>query len=311
MSAVIESIDTGADLNANTTDSGSGEAIESSPGTSQSADSQPTGDSASTAGATDTGTAPIGAGADAQPAAGSEAKDKLVPLSALHEARNELRALRTKIAELEAKPSLTPQQQAQLDKLNAQETAATNKVPDFLEDPKGYVDSALKQTREEVKTVREENQKLTQSQQQQQALNQILSGVAHHEAAFVKATPDYHQAVEHTRTVRTSQLQMLYPQATAEQIQQQIAREEIGAAAQVMQAGGNPADFVYRYAKTLGYAPKVAAPNTNGATPPDKDAIRTLGNGGGADKDEAAADDELGSAMKAALAERFGVRKKR
>lgn len=223
--------------------------------------------------------------------------------------------MRAKIAELEAKPSLTAQQQAQLDRLNAQEAAATKpKTPDFLEDPKGYVDAVKKQTDDALQEVKQENQKLTQAQQQQAALNQILTGVAHHEQSFLKTTPDYHEAVNHVRGVRTSQLQMLYPQATAEQIQQQIAREEVGAAAQVLQGGGNPADFIYRYAKSVGYAPKQAvaangAANAGIAT--DKDAVRTLGNGGGADKAEETTDDELGSAMKSALAERFGVRKKR
>lgn len=314
MSAVLESIDTGADLNASTTDTRSGEATQASPGASQSADTQPAGDSTATAGATDTGAATIGAGSDAQPATGSDGKDKLVPLSALHEARNELRALRTKIAELEAKPSLTPQQQAQLDKLNAQETAASEKEPDFLEDPKGYVDAQAKKTAEAVKKLNEATEKQTQQQQQQQQLNQILSGVQQHEQSFLKTTPDYHAAIDHIRSVRGAQLQMLYPQATAEQISRQITSEEIGAAAQILQAGGNPAEFAYKYAKTMGYAPKAPnpAPNPalNGATP-DKDAVRTLGNGGGAEKDDEPADDELGSAMKSALAERFGVRKRK
>lgn len=314
MSAVLESIDTGADLSGSTSDTGAGDATAAAPSTSQSTDAQPTGGGTAAAGATDTGTTAVGSGADAQPETGGDGKDKLVPLSALHEARAELRALRTKIAELEAKPSLTPQQQAQLDKLNAQETAAAEKEPDFLEDPKGYVDAKAKKTAEALKKLNEATEKQTKQQQQQQQLNQVLNVVQQHEQAFLKTTPDYHAAIDHIRSVRSSQLQMLYPQATPEQISRQITSEEIGAAAQVLQAGGNPAEFAYKYAKTMGYAPKAPtqAPNpaANGAAP-DKDAVRTLGNGGGADKDGEPQDDELGGALKSALAERFGVRKKR
>jgi len=315
MSAVLESVDSGEDLGGspNATPAGGADtARQPDQGTLP----DTAGGSTQAAGGADTGITSGGAGGDAQPTAGSSAdgKDKLVPLSALHEARSELRALRTKIAELEAKPSLTPQQQAQLDKLNAQETAVTQKDPDFLEDPKGYVDSALKKTQDAVKKLDEATQKQAQQQEQQQQLNQILSGVQQHEAAFMKATPDYTAAVDHIRAVRSSQLQMLYPQATPEQISRHITTEEVAAAAQILRSGGNPAEYAYNYAKTMGYTPKQATPSNqaaNGATPPDKDAVRTLGNGGGADNAEEPADDELGSAMKSALAERFGVRKRR
>lgn len=233
----------------------------------------------------------------------------------MHEARTELRTLRAKIAELESKPSLTSAQQAQLDRLSAAETAATNKEPDFLEDPKGYVDARMGKTAEELKAVKEENAKFTQAQQHQQQVQQLLSNVQQHEQSFLQATPDYHQAVDHIRTVRASQLQMLYPQATPQQIQQQISNEEIGAAAQVLRGGGNPAEFAYNYAKTMGYQPKAPTPDpkANGAAKPDKDAVRSMGGGGGGAEagDNTPADDELGGALQTALAERFGVRKRK
>lgn len=313
MSAVLESLDTGADLNAATDTGGATESNGSANESTSTAHSTQADQGGVSAGSAP-GASELGKEGDLQSQPTSDGKDKLVPLSALHEARAELRALRTKIAELEAKPSLTPQQQAQLDKLNAQETAVTEKVPDFLEDPKGYVDATAKKTDEALKKLNEFTESQKQQQQQQQQLNQILSGVGQHEQAFLKTTPDYHAAVDHIRSVRGSQLKMLYPTATPDQIAQQITTEELAAASQILRAGGNPAEFAYNYAKTMGYAPK--APNTAATPPlnsaaPDKDAVRTLGNGGGADKADEPEDDELGGALKSALAERFGVRKRK
>lgn len=314
MSAVIEHIDSGADINA---DAGSGTASGADQGTVSGA-----------AGAGDEGqrvAAEVGTGKAAEGAAvtgdtvsagapGADSKDKLVPIAALHESRETIKALKTQIAALEAQPKLSAEDADLLKDLRAQKKAASEpKDPDFLEDPKGYVDAKAKQTAEALKKLNEATEKQTQQQEQQQQLNQILTGVQQHEQTFLKETPDYHAAIDHIRTVRGSQLQMLYPQATPEQITRQITTEEIGAAAQILRAGGNPAEFAYNYAKTMGYQPKVAPvadPNANGAVKPDKEALRSLGGGGGAQKTE---EDEgnLMPEFATALAERFGVRKRK
>jgi len=314
MSTVIEQIDSGADINA---DAGSGTAAEGDQGAvSGASGAGDEGQRAADQGATGTaaeGTAAAGDTAAAG-ASGADGKDKLVPIAALHESRETIKALKTQIAALESQPKLSAEDAELLKDLRAQKKAAQEpKDPDFLEDPKGYVDANVKKTAEQVKTLREENERIAQERQQQQQVNQILSGVQQHEQTFLKTTPDYHQAIDHIRTVRASQLQMLYPQATPQQIQQQIANEEIGAAAQVLRAGGNPAEFAYNYAKTVGYQPKAATQNadgTNGEAKPDKDAVRSMGGGGGATKD----DQDEGNAMPElaqALAERFGVKRKK
>jgi len=75
----------------------------------------------------------------------------------------------------------------------------------------------------------------------------------------------------------------MYPQATEQQIRQQVGSEEIAIAAHVLQQGGNPAQWIYQYAQTVGYqkpAPSTQQ-QTKPAAKPDKDAARTLGSGGG------------------------------
>jgi hypothetical protein len=51
----------------------------------------------------------------------------------------------------------------------------------------------------------------------------------------------------------------LFPQATQEQVAQQIRSEEIQAAANLMKQGRNPSETVYRLAKSYGYTPKAPA----------------------------------------------------
>lgn len=314
MSAIIEHIDSGADLSGSTNDSGTAGADQGAVSGAAGAGDEGQRAAAETAtGATAEGSKPEGESATTG-AGGADAKDKLVPIAALHESRETIKALKTQIAALEAQPKLSSEDADLLKDLRAQKKAAQEpKDPDFLEDPKGYVDANVKKTAAEVKALREENERRGQEQQQQREVQQILSGVQQHEQVFLKATPDYHQAVDHIRSVRASQLQMLYPQATPQQIAQQISNEEITAAAQVLRGGGNPAEFAYNYAKTVGYQPKGAAQSTqdaNGAAKPDKDAVRSMGGGGGAEK----SDQDEGNVMPefaSALAERFGVRRKK
>lgn len=215
---------------------------------------------------------------DSEPAK-APLKQDVVPQQALHEAREQNRQLRAKIAELEALPRLTAEDAQLLKELREQRAKPPEeRDPDFLQDPKGYIDAKERKIAAALKKLEEgdtqRKQAEEQQRQQQQQIAAIVTNVQHHEAAFVKETPDYHDALTHARNVRSQQLKMMFPQATDAQISQQISMEELSAAAQILQSGGNPAEFVYNYARTLGYAPKPKGKQ------PDKSAARTLGSGG-------------------------------
>jgi small-conductance mechanosensitive channel len=256
----------------------------------------------------------------AAPAAESGAKpDKVqtVPHGALHEAREKIRTLTTQIDELRKQPQLSEEDRELLKDLKAQRAAAKEpKPPEFLEDPKGYIDAKEKQVTEALKQLREADTKRSEVEQQQVQLQSLLTTISTHEQAFVATTPDYNDALRHVRTVRTQQLKMMFPDATDAQIQAHIGREELGGAQQILARGGNSAEFAYNYAKTLGYQKKAPAPAGNGMAAavietepkPDKDAVRTLGGGGGAEPDDAPADPmpEFTQALK----ERFSRKRK-
>lgn len=192
--------------------------------------------------------------------------------AALRESRAEQKAMREELAQLRAK-------------LNEQTKppAEAAKDPDFLEDPKGYVDAKEKKLMEELNKEREENKKTKDQQQQEQERQQLLSQTITHEQQFVATTPDYPQALEHIRSTRAAQLRVIHPDATPEQIAGQIAHEEMTFAKQIIAAGKNPAEFAYNYAKAMGYKGAKAPPKTNGAG--SRAEARTLGSSGGTDDD--------------------------
>lgn len=242
-----------------------------------------------------------------------------VPHAALHEAREQVKELRRQIAALEAQPRLSADDAELLKSLRQQRQQAQEPAdPDFLQDPKGYVDTKLQRALKKLETAETTANETKQVIEQQGQLRQIMDTVQSHERVFAQTTADYPQALAHIRNVRTQQLKLLYPQATDAQIHQQISREEIAGAHQALQAGLNPAEVVYQYAHTLGYKTP-AATTTPAASPalgnpqPDRSAARTLGSGGGAAptaQDASETEDPLPE-FSAALKERFGVTRRR
>ena len=217
---------------------------------------------------------------------------------------------------MKAQPRLTAEEKSRLATLETAKTAGEQKDPDFLEDPKGYVDAKLAKAQDALKKLDESDKQRQQRDQAQQELNNLLSTVSTKEQEFLKSTPDYHDAVTHIRQVRGAQLQLAYPQATPEQIVRQIATEEVNAARDILQRGGDPIDFAYKYARTIGYVPKAPAGAATAGTPAtpapkvDKDAVRSMGGGGAASTAEDDSGDEMPE-FTSALAERFGVRKRK
>lgn len=217
-----------------------------------------------------------------------------MPHGALHEARSEIKQLRAKLAELEAKPALTPEQSAALAKLSKADAAEAEADPDFLADPKGYVDAQQKKIGDAVKKLEDQTKEQADQSKAQQALQGLINATAQAEATFVEQNPDYADALTHVRAVRTDQLRMIHPDATDEQIRGAVAQEELAIAHQVLTRKGNPAEFIYGFAKTMGYTKKAAAAAPAARRPVDKDAARTMGSGGAADD---APESDAGSGM--------------
>ena len=152
------------------------------------------------------------------------------------------------------------------------------------EDPKAYADFKVKAALEQLEGTKKEVEQIRQTTQQSQAQTEEIQFGQHlqvAEAAFVKENPDYYEALSHVRQIRAQQLKLLAPEATDQQIAQQIGREEMGLAMQLARSNRNPIATVYELAKAYGYQrksqEKVELPDVPGQRqlPPDQ----TLGTG--------------------------------
>jgi hypothetical protein len=138
--------------------------------------------------------------------------------------------------------------------------------PDFVENPKGYVDAKLNGVLEKIaaanKTAEESGKKAeataTQAAEQVQ-VQAFMADLQSEEATFMQTAPDYYDALTHLRNIRTAQLKEFNPDITPEQISMTIRREEIGMAVQLKRAGRNATQVAYNIAKLHGYVPKAAA----------------------------------------------------
>jgi len=204
--------------------------------------------------------------------------ERSVPLAAHLEERRQYKA------EIEAERASRAALEARLAKLESP-PAAPVPQPEFIEDPKGYVDHRVQAALDQLNSVKQEVDKTGKSAEQiatETRYNRFMSDLQTTEMQFKAATPDYLDALNHLRTVRATEIQLTYPNATQEQIIEGLRREELGLAHQLMQAGRNPHEVAYQLAKARGYTPKGAAPavpNVAGKTqlPPDQ----TLGSGAG------------------------------
>lgn len=272
---------------------------------------------------------PAAPAAPATPApAAAPAPAPAAPAAAADPNANRVVPLAAHLAERTRWQQRDEQRQRELQALNERIAALEPKAaaPDFVEDPKGYVDAQTQAARDELKGLKDQAEQL----QQQQQFGRFTQELGGHEAAFVQQNPDYFDALGHVRNIRMQQLSLMYPTATPEQIQQAIGQEELNAAYVFMQQGRNPAECAFEMAKALGYqraappappAPPAAAPAAPAAAAPPPppiprapvgDPSQTLGSSAApSEEDEAGLGDEGDDGLanvNAALHERFGTR---
>lgn len=223
--------------------------------------------------------------------------------AAIRETRGENKALKAQLQELTAK----------IEALSKPPTKAEEPPPepDFLADPKAYVDDAKSKLAKLTEQIESDKKQQTEAQQKQQQAQETWNKVIAAESEFAAATPDYYDAINHVRAIRAEQIKIEFRESedrepTADEIGAIISVQEANGARTLIAKGKNPSKFYYEYAKTFGYKPKAAADQattTTATSKPDKDAVRTMGSGGAADSgggDEPAGDSPLGGLLAAA-----------
>jgi len=197
-------------------------------------------------------------GADAAADEGADDDDKggagkQVPLATMLQERSDfqdqIRAMERKFGRFEGL-------QEQLNKFIQDKQAAADKgedvkTPDYLDDPKAYIDHMFK---EMTATMTKQNDKVVDINKNQEAMTQIqkvTGALTSFDNSFAETNPDYYDALEHVRKVNIDNaLDMGADQATAEkQAAQAMFQTQVGA----MRSRVNPAEYMYKIAKRFGY----------------------------------------------------------
>lgn len=286
-----------------------------------------------------------GKGAEAkpgdQPAVAEAAKAPDPPAAQIANLNGALREVRGENKELKQQLSKYSEQltalQKQIEALGKPAATATepeaDPEPDFLNDPKVYVDKKLTKAEEAVKKLEESAKQRDESAKQQQELQQQWGEVLEKETAFAAETPDYQEAIQYVRNIRAQAFiaefeAMNDRQPNQREVTEALTRQEIQGALTLQKKGKNPAQWYYGYAKSIGYKTPEPVPTPTPAdaaieTPkpvakpapakPDKDAVRTMGSGGGeaARGEEDPSRDPMAGVLGAVHAEMTAKRKAR
>lgn len=203
-----------------------------------------------------------------------EPEQKLVPLAALHEERQNRKQIQAELRQLREAQQQSVAMQQQRDQewqvaqqRMAQIVAAQNRAPEPTEadDPIAYTAHVARQTQAQVQEMArqqqmreqqawqqaQQRQVAEQQEQQTQALVQLTTTA---EAQFATKQGDYQDAITYAKTRRVKELVAAgYEPQDAAQVAQ---REGWQLAHQWLTQGKNPAEMGYRMAQAMGYTPR-------------------------------------------------------
>ena len=185
-----------------------------------------------------------------------------VPQGALHEERERRKELQRQIAAVQQEAANRQQMLEarfqQIQQAIAQQNAP--KPPSFDEDPVAALKHGVDTTQEELRQIREYQQKewerQQENQQRQQYIGHLAGAVSQAEAEFSQEAPDYLEAVKHFKSVRAQQLSALgYVPAQVSQI---LDNEALAIADTALRNGRSPAEAAYQMALAAGWKKKEA-----------------------------------------------------
>lgn len=250
--------------------------------------------------------APAPAGTASPEPAAVSTPDRNIPLAVLLDERRKSEeryaALQARVNELEKKPAAPADPE--------------KPPPDFLEDPKGYIDHVDAKAQAALAKLQAGDAERTSADAAAAAEVQLSTALSAAEDAFTATTPDFREALGYARQARGVQLEVLNPSMPAAQIAHIIGTEERALAVSLARQGVNPAERIYQLSKSMGYTPKqapapapLAAPALNGSGPAVVDPGLTLNSTPGTTASEV--DDEEPDMLSQAQAERFSPRGRR
>lgn len=175
-------------------------------------------------------------------------QDSMVPLSALNEARAQLRQTQSEINDMRQRFEEMQSLKAEIDEWRNR--GQQNQAEDeFNSDPLGTLRKQISGLETKLTTQQQEEK---QTREQTEQAQQVFSSIASQVNEFKKTHTDYDDALNHVLSSRKSELlAMGVPESQADQ---RVAKEaqEIGVSA--LQAGINPGEMVYNLAKLRGFS---------------------------------------------------------
>ena len=178
---------------------------------------------------------------------------KMVPLPALHQARQEIRELKERLSSID-------QLKEQIMQLRAEKIAEKIPAPPSMEeDPFGALNYQIKQLEEQNRLRDQALLEAAKQAQQEQTLksqmDQFNNAAYQQEQAFIKVQPDYNDSLNYLANIKTKEFAALGITDPAI-VQTEIRKQAIQGAAQLISQGLNHAEVFYNMAKAYGYQPK-------------------------------------------------------
>lgn len=141
--------------------------------------------------------------------------------------------------------------EAQTQLQQIQQSQQQPSAPDAETDPLGHLIHQVQTMGKQLGELQTKLSTAQQQQQQQQQLQQFASAVQNMRDEFAKANPDYYEAVNYLRDMRSNELKALG--YAHDQIQQALTMDEISVAQTAIGRNKNPAQAMYEIAKLRGF----------------------------------------------------------
>lgn len=189
----------------------------------------------------------------------SQQRGRKVPIQALHEERQKRQARELELAAVQQQLQQLMHQQ-QLAQQQAQQVAAEAAIPDFDEDPRGYIEAKEKMFAQQLDQLKngpaQQHQPVEQLEQQvMQEAAVLLPAVAAEEGRFTITNPDYPQAFDHVLATVEQNMRTAHPGINEQQLGMLRTAALVQLAKTCQSQGVNPAQAIYDRARAMGYQP--------------------------------------------------------
>lgn len=219
----------------------------------------------------ETPVAEVSAPETSEPAEPEEEKSDSVPLWALKEARERVRAAQAERKAIEEQLSREREARVRLEerfslieRANQPPVEEAPPIPDPDVDPLGYEQSRREMLEREIVDLKRAIVD-TKMETEISWINQQTSALTQQ---FAAKNPDYEDALNFVKERRREQLQLLHPTANAQQVEEQVALEYGNIVRESLERLPNgsvrfrrvPAETVYAMARTMGFQGRQAPP---------------------------------------------------